>query len=38
MSEDRFNALVLLYVHWDRKPDYNRRIQMHATNTLVSCY
>ena len=30
MSEDHFNALVLLYVHWDIKLDYNRIIQIYA--------
>ena len=30
MSEVYFNALVLLYVHWDIKLDYNRIIQMYA--------
>ena len=30
MSEDCVNALVLLYVHWNVKLDYNRIIQMYA--------
>ena len=30
MSEVYFNALVLLYVHWDIKLDYNRITQMYA--------
>ena len=30
MSEDHFNAPVLLYVHWDIKLDYNRIIQIYA--------
>ena len=30
MSEDGFNALVLLYEHWDIKLDYNRIIQIYA--------
>ena len=30
MSEDRFNALVLLYVRWDIKLDHNRIMQIYA--------
>ena len=30
MSKVYFNALVLLYVHWDIKLDYNRITQMYA--------
>ena len=30
ISEDRFNALVLLYLHRDVKLDYNRMIQLYA--------
>ena len=30
MSEDGFNALVLLYEHWDIKLDYSRIIQIYA--------
>ena len=30
MSEDHFNALILLCVHWDIKIDYNFIIQMYA--------
>ena len=30
ISEDRFNALVLLYLHRDVKLDYNRIIQLYA--------
>ena len=36
MSEDRFNALVLLYVNWDIKIDYNRIIQMYVNPLLES--
>ena len=31
MSEDRFNAFLLLYVHSDIKLDYKKIINMHAT-------
>ena len=34
MSDNRFNALVLLYVHLDIKLGYNRIIQMYANNYL----
>ena len=34
MSDNRFNALVLLYVHLDIKLDYNRIIQMYANNYI----
>ena len=30
MSDDRFSALVLLYVQWYIKLDYNRIIEMYA--------
>ena len=30
MSEDRFNALLLLYVHSDIKLDYKKIIDMYA--------
>ena len=30
MSEDGFNALVLLYEHWDIKLDYNGIMQIYA--------
>ena len=36
MLEDRFNALVLLYVNWDIKIDYNRIIQMYVNPLLES--
>ena len=34
MSEDSFNALVLMYAHWDIKLDYNPIIQMY---TPIGC-
>ena len=34
MSDNCFNALVLLYVHLDIKLDYNRIIQMYANNYI----
>ena len=38
MGEDRFNALLLLYVHKDIEIDISKVVEMYADNIQGGCY